>query len=125
MYTQAMDTAPKEERKAVRSLEEAELERRFAWLDHPPRQVTGPRGRAYQQAAVGNGAANVRVNLRLLQHVVGSRGHDCGLGRREALRGNQAQAIEPHGLHRPGRRADVARVRDADEDDADRHALLF
>ena len=29
MYTQAMDTAPKEERKAVRSLEEAELERRF------------------------------------------------------------------------------------------------
>jgi ring-1,2-phenylacetyl-CoA epoxidase subunit PaaA len=29
MYTQAMDTAPKEERRAVRSLEEAELERRF------------------------------------------------------------------------------------------------
>jgi len=29
MYTQAMDTAPKEERKAVRSAEEAELERRF------------------------------------------------------------------------------------------------
>ena len=29
MYTQAMDTGPKEERKAVRSLEEAELERRF------------------------------------------------------------------------------------------------
>jgi len=29
MYTQAMDTAPKEERKAVRSLEEAELERSF------------------------------------------------------------------------------------------------
>ena len=29
MYTQAMDTAPREERKAVRSLQEAELERRF------------------------------------------------------------------------------------------------
>ncbi len=29
MYTEAMDTAPKEERRAVRSLEEAELERRF------------------------------------------------------------------------------------------------
>ena len=29
MYTQAMDIAPKEERKAVRSLQEAELERRF------------------------------------------------------------------------------------------------
>ena len=29
MYTQAMDTAPKEERKAVRSAEEAVLERRF------------------------------------------------------------------------------------------------
>ena len=29
MYTQAMDIAPKEERKAVRSLEEAELDRRF------------------------------------------------------------------------------------------------
>ena len=29
MYTQAMDTAPKEERRALRSLEEAELERRF------------------------------------------------------------------------------------------------
>ena len=29
MYTQAMDIAPKEERKVVRSLEEAELERRF------------------------------------------------------------------------------------------------
>jgi ring-1,2-phenylacetyl-CoA epoxidase subunit PaaA len=29
MYTQAMDTAPKEERKALRSAEEAELERRF------------------------------------------------------------------------------------------------
>lgn len=29
MYTQAMDTGPKEERKAVRSAEEAELERRF------------------------------------------------------------------------------------------------
>ena len=29
MYTQAMDTGPKEERKAVRSVEEAELERRF------------------------------------------------------------------------------------------------
>ncbi len=29
MYTQAMDTAPKDERKAVRSVEEAELERRF------------------------------------------------------------------------------------------------
>ena len=29
MYTQAMDTAPREERKAVRSLEEAELEKRF------------------------------------------------------------------------------------------------
>ena len=29
MYTQAMDVGPKEERRAVRSLEEAELERRF------------------------------------------------------------------------------------------------
>jgi ring-1,2-phenylacetyl-CoA epoxidase subunit PaaA len=29
MYTQAMDTSPKEERKAVRTAEEAELERRF------------------------------------------------------------------------------------------------
>ena len=29
MYTQAMDIAPKEDRKAVRSLQEAELERRF------------------------------------------------------------------------------------------------
>ena len=29
MYTQAMDTAAREERKAVRSLQEAELERRF------------------------------------------------------------------------------------------------
>ena len=29
MYTQAMDLAPKEERKAVRSLQEADLERRF------------------------------------------------------------------------------------------------
>ena len=29
MYTQAMDTGPKEERKAVRSVEEAEFERRF------------------------------------------------------------------------------------------------
>lgn len=29
MYTQAMDTGPKEEHKAVRSVEEAELERRF------------------------------------------------------------------------------------------------
>jgi ring-1,2-phenylacetyl-CoA epoxidase subunit PaaA len=29
MYTQAMDTAPKEERRALRSAEEAELERRF------------------------------------------------------------------------------------------------
>jgi ring-1,2-phenylacetyl-CoA epoxidase subunit PaaA len=29
MYTQAMDSAPKEERKAVRSVEEVELERRF------------------------------------------------------------------------------------------------
>ena len=29
MYTQAMDSAPKEERKAVRSVEEIELERRF------------------------------------------------------------------------------------------------
>ncbi|HSN33417.1 MAG TPA: Phenylacetic acid catabolic protein, partial [Ideonella sp.] len=29
MYTQSMDTGPKEERKAVRSVEEAELERRF------------------------------------------------------------------------------------------------
>jgi ring-1,2-phenylacetyl-CoA epoxidase subunit PaaA len=29
MYTQSLDTAPREERRAVRSLEEAELERRF------------------------------------------------------------------------------------------------
>src|SRR5258705_6680343 len=29
MYTQAMDNAPKEERKAVRSVQEVELERRF------------------------------------------------------------------------------------------------
>ena len=29
MYTQSMDTAPKDERRAVRSVEEAELERRF------------------------------------------------------------------------------------------------
>ena len=29
MYTQAMDTGPKEERKAVRSAAEAELEARF------------------------------------------------------------------------------------------------
>ena len=29
MYTQAMDTAPKEERKALRSTEEAQMEARF------------------------------------------------------------------------------------------------
>src|SRR3546814_5973779 len=44
---------------------------------------------------------------------------DLGVGVREALRGDQHQPVEPHGLERPRGRADVARVLGADQHDAD------
>jgi hypothetical protein len=92
---------------------------RLARLEHLPRQVAGTRSGTHHQPAIGDGTAHVRVHLGPCEHVVGARGHHRGLGRREALGRDQAQAVEPHGLHGAGGRADVAGMRDTGEHDAD------
>ena len=73
--------------------------RRRQRLRDPPGQVTGPRGRRYQQPAVRDGAAHVRVDPRVLQHIVCASGHDGGLRRGEPFGRHEVERLQAHRLH--------------------------
>ena len=95
--------------------------RALARVEHGPFDPAGPCRRAEYVPAIGEGVVQGLDDSRLVQDVVGSRRPGRGFRAGKPLRGHEDEPIEPHRLHRPGRRPDVARVRRLDQHDA--HAM--
>ncbi len=86
--------------------------RQFRQL-HPP----ATRGATQHQPAVRHRLGQGREDRGRRDQVVGAGRHGFGIAVGRLLRGHQHQPDQPHGLHRPGRGADVARMLGTDEDD--------
>jgi hypothetical protein len=62
---------------------------------------------------------------RIRQHVFCARRQRDGFARGVSFRRHQPQFVECHGFHGTRGRTDIAGMRGADQDDANRHALVF